>query len=112
MNSIRQLDHEGDQHIGNFLWWAQERIAKEMHMINESEIEDTSVIYSPRTKPGPKGPPAKEMADAIRSVDELRDKGITLPEATKTVGISATKYANWRHKLNLSKYKKHVPSKQ
>jgi len=112
MNSIRQLNHDENKNIGNFLRWAQERIAKEMEMIDESEIEDTSSIYSPKKKPGPKTPPTEEMMETIRSVDALRDKGMKLPEATKVVGIYPDKYAKWREKLNLSKYKKNVPTEQ
>lgn len=100
-----------DKPIGSFLRWAQERIAKEMEMINESEIQDASEIYSPKKRPGVKLPSIEYMTDKIREVDASRDKGIFLPEATKLAGINPGKYASWRKHLNLGRYNRNVSTK-
>ena len=103
---MRQISHYDDQPIGNFLRWAQERIRKEWEMIEESEVKDPKTILSPKKKTGVPLPPESFMIETINSVDELRDKGMLMPEALKTAGVTHHKYWHWRKCLNLGTYQR------
>lgn len=92
----------GDNQIGSFLRWASERIAKEMQIINESEIEDLKPYL--KRKPGKKSKSREEKEFIIQSVDALRREGVLLSDACEKCKISQTSYATYRTDLGLPAY--------
>lgn len=53
----------------------------------------------------------QERAKFVKRVDRLREKGMTLAEACKEVGVAGRSYANWKKNGASSPYNNDEPTK-
>ena len=91
----------------SFMRWAEARIAKEVEDNERIEAKAGTRNFIPGSNCNRIGERLSKdkKAEVVKSIDNMRDSGISLETAADQCGIHKSTYALWRRQFNLPKYK-------